>query len=313
MPSKIQLDTITPATSGQDLKTSPNIVFDASPLTGSIKLPSGTNLERTSTLGEFRWNTDDNAVEWFTGTGYRQLALEGPYENISRSGLTLYMDAADRDCFGRSGTSITNLTKWSTFTGTIQNGLAFDFAEEAFSFDAVDDVISYSGELGTTARANNQNEGFAISLWFKADSGLNQGTGNGQKLLFSCSAGATAVLRLGVAPNGGIFYADGGQSAVLNNAVNYNDDTWHNVTINRAQGSTSSTNVNIYVDNNSIGGIGSLPSWNTINEIAVGALRVGANTGDNFGGLIATAIMYNREITPTEIAKLYTAFEYRYT
>ena len=58
--------------------------------TGAVRLPSGTTAERPSTnlnAGDFRFNTDDNKVEYYDGSNWFQIDVESlpavPSENFN--------------------------------------------------------------------------------------------------------------------------------------------------------------------------------------------------------------------------------------
>ena len=58
--------------------------------TGAVRLPSGTTAERPSTnlnAGDFRFNTDDNKVEYYDGSSWFQIDDESeppvPSENFN--------------------------------------------------------------------------------------------------------------------------------------------------------------------------------------------------------------------------------------
>lgn len=313
MPAKVVLDEIDSQSPGGTVKTVPDIILDASTLNNYIVLPSGTSLQRIDTPGMLRWNTDIGAVEYYSAGKWLSLALEGEYENITRAGMVLYLDSADTDSYSRTGTSITNLTKWSIISANMVGGITYDLVENAFNFDSVNDYILLGDQFCSDAMVYQ--DGATYSFWFKADSSLNFGTGNGQKLLFGAGDAGALRIRIGVAPNGGIFYADNGANNVINTGTNYNDDTWHNLTITRPKGAT--TTIQAYIDGVNIGSLGNTnPRYDVATIACIGASIEGTTASptvsDFFGGKISSVIIHDRSLNASEVLNNYNAFAGRY-
>ena len=208
--------------------------------------------------------------------------------SIVSEGLVFYLDAANRRCYSGSGLTANGLV--GSINGSLVNGVGFTSTNNgSFSFDGSNDYINLPTNnlpYGSVPRT--------ICCWFLASSlayewAFSYGfPGNGQ-------SNALGII-LGV-----ITYAGYGGNDVYGPAPSLN--TWYYV-CGVYNGSIASLYVNgsLYTS--------SAKSWNTGQSTA----QIGRQTngGEFWNGNIGQAKIYNRALTPQEIAQNFNATRYRY-
>jgi hypothetical protein len=213
--------------------------------------------------------------------------------NIVKEGLVLYLDAA-------SGTSYSPYTSGVTWrdisgngnNGTLTNGPTYSSANGGvISFDGVDDYIS--GPLSTISS-------WTMSLWY-----LSRNISSALVYYpFSCTTGGNG---LGF---GGTFnpstqnkwYFFDGTNVFSNNNTTVIIDAWYNLVVTKV-----STSYNLYTNGNlSMSGIGVDLSCTQYNLGRRGDTQFYVN------GNIASAQIYNRVLTPTEVLQNFNAQKSRF-
>ncbi len=169
---------------------------------------------------------------------------------------------------------------------------------QAGDFDGVDDWIS----LNAISNANNFNDKFSVSVYFKTQASPANVFGN---IIFSMhSSIGDNIFRIGTATAGEIFVSPKGSAHLLSGS-GYNDDKFHHLVVTLNDGV-----VEIYIDNIKI---------NTINDnnfelsdsarMSIGQDYDGSTTTDFFNGLIDELRVYNRALTETEVSILYNQYQ----
>jgi type II secretory pathway pseudopilin PulG len=231
-----------------------------------------------------------------TGTG-----IVGCWKLDETSGLT----AADGSGSGNNGT-LANGPTWNPAGGQIGGALVFDGA---------DDYVN----LGTDSSLNfGSSAPFTVAAWVKTTENY------GMIVSFRSSTDGGPVINLsvgydGVADNSGkamiLVRQDGGSSYAHVIGGSVNDGLWHHLAAVRGSGST----IELFLDGVSQGTASDTQSGGAIttNLRAIGSERRWVS--DSYGtpdqrylaGTIDDVRVYNRALTPTEIAQLANISRYR--
>jgi len=314
MPSKLILDTISNLADEGKVYFASDLSLDLSSVAEHILLPQGTGSQREEAppLGTLRWNTEDKAIDYYAGAGWRQVSVEEDYDNIIRVGSTLYLDTFDRDSYFGVGTSWSNLSKFIQVQPELVGGIILQQSSQSFTFNAVDQYANVQATFSTEAMYDGT--GSSYSFWFRADSGLNYGTNNYDKILFSIlDSSDNVVLKIGVHPNGtGIYYQDNNVAGSVQGSVNYNNDTWYNLVLTRPEGN-SAQNTQVYINGVNIGQFASTnPTYSSGAYVSIGAAVGGSSSISFFGGNISFVLVHERQLSAAEVLSNFEAIKYRY-
>jgi len=223
-------------------------------------------------------------------------ALKGRYgiPDIVTDGLVLNLDAGNPYSYlsGSSGTTWTDVSGQGN-NGTLTNGASY--ANGAISFDGVDDKITFSS-------APSFYTDYTIECFFKAIS-LNAGEG-----LVTWGENVNYKRRALILWNGG----HSGYWTVRSSTFNSNPEgttqiqtgTWYHAAVSL----DASANCKIYVN-----GVLETTSTNTIATPGTNTLLLG-DTGypEPFNGHIASAKIYNRVLSDSEVLQNFNALRGRY-
>lgn len=210
--------------------TNPEL-FDLASLDTALKLPSGTTAERPASpsTGEWRYNTDDNAIEFYDGNFWLTIQDEeipAPFANNSDISWMLFESNA-RDVYYTYDLDITANTEWqkisqvldsNTVAGKIYyNGTVWMLTADANSASAGTGHIwtSSNGLTGWTKVATLQSRlTWPGSLfWTGSYWAISSGEGNQVGSYFNANADGTGAWNFVAAgANGGrcLAYAPGG-------------------------------------------------------------------------------------------------------
>jgi expansin (peptidoglycan-binding protein) len=191
--------------------------------------------------------------------------------------------------------------------GALRNGTTFAAGQngQAFSFDGVNDSIDTSAAPNPNLNFGGNN--FTIEAWvnFTSTGGLRTVYGVGYStnpfVLFAINASDRAEFR--IRDNAGVALNVAGTTAL-------NDGVWHHIA-----GVREGTTARLYVDGTQQGGDVSNPAFGSIVNICNFAFIGGFNsTGvcatpieNFFSGLIDEVSLYDRALSPTEIAAIHAA------
>lgn len=188
-------------------------------------------------------------------------------------------------------------------TGTVNGAILttdrFGNADKAYYFDGINDEISLTGtNFGTS--------NFAISVWFKADSADEGALVSKYTNVSSQTGGYSLQSRTGISNNGGVKMSVEGDNGVAFNyrSAQQNDVTpgeWHHAVLNH----NYSNGTSLYVDGVlSFTNTGSL-SGNIGSTQYLSFGKSNSSVINHFQGAIDDVLIYNRELTASEITAIF--------
>ena len=214
--------------------------------------------------------------------------------NIVTNGLVLNLDAANTKSYPRSGTSWRDLSGLGN-NGTLTNGPTFNSANGgSIVFDGVDDYIAtnYNAQLGD----------FTAIAWFRSSNPI-VGKGYDRILEKNYSLGFWMGRYNNVANQwgGGILNTTSPTFGIF---ITLADNNWHFLALRRL-GSTHT----IYGD-----GISNTNTTTCSTSLLSNtALTIGTDYSNGYlNGNIATAQIYNRALSPSEVLQNYNATKTRF-
>lgn len=228
--------------------------------------------------------------------------------NINQEGVPspgicpiLYYDTAIPTSYPRTGIVLNDLSGRG-MTGTLMNGVGYSGAVGgALDFDGTDDYIGSGTITPLTA--------YTADVWVKTDKLTG---GNADQTTYGFTAIATSSdygLWVTVGQGGGTEATLRAFSSTaighLTTGANLNTTNWFNIVAVATKNSTAKVYIN---------GIEKL-SYTTDNVAWAGTVTIGDLRPDRhigFDGLISSAKIYNRVLTPTEISQNFEASRSRY-
>jgi len=219
--------------------------------------------------------------------------------NISNNGLTLCVDAADRNSYSSTGATWTDLSGNNTVT--LINSPTFSTSNEGnFSFDGTDDYVQ-------TNYSQNTNDALITwECWFWDDSpgGFTSNTA----LISNYGASATTpYTSLHVYDNGNVFFGQrnsSGTESLATYSTNVCNGIWHHIV-----GVVDSTNTLIYVDGILRASQAKVTGTTTSGQNIVIA---GNHVGRYQSCRIASAKIYSRALTAVEVLRNYNTLRPRF-
>lgn len=216
---------------------------------------------------------------------------------VVTSGLVLSLDAADRNSYPGSGTTWIDLSG-NTYNGTLTNGPTFSTANQgSVVFDGVDDYVS----LNTTIPQIIGSSAVTYTAWVKWNSTGLFGTIMGNEAL-SVSNGLGIRRR----SNDTYWMSPGiGINPILITSVPLSvSSNWHMVT-----SVLTGTLAIQYLNGSQANQTNYTGSITTNSNFRLSAL---ITTSDFFNGNIASAAVYNRALSASEILQNYNATKSRF-
>ena len=211
---------------------------------------------------------------------------------VVTSGLSLYLDAANSSSYPGSGTTWTDISG-NNRNGSLTNGPTFNSSNGgSIVFDGTNDFVSVASDaniLSTTA--------YTKTVWFyvtsfSTDNNLISAGSSGQHALWLFTSN-----KLNAGHNGNWNTVVSTTTLVLNRwyfgSVTFNNTSGWVLYLNGVQESTS-------VSTTTFTGTGT---------ISIGSYQ---NLGNYFTGRIATATVYNRVLSSSEILQNYNATKSRF-
>ena len=224
-------------------------------------------------------------------------------KQLSTDGLVLHLDAGNKNSYGGSGTTWTDLSgnnNTATMFGTVP--LLTD-TSQCFDFATATGASAPSSTLGFTFASNmiSTTGNFTISTWIK-----NPNTSVGQMGLFSNAGGADGY-RFGVGTNGiyyliGPTYTEGGLafSSTLSTSI------WHNVS---AVFNRSGTSILLYLNGVFQSSV-TIPSQSAMQNGAPGIVR--SNCCGIYTGKLSTFMIYNAALNASQLLQNYNSQKSRF-
>jgi hypothetical protein len=218
---------------------------------------------------------------------------------VVTDGLIMYLDAANRTSYPRTGTTWFDLTT-NGYNGTLTNGPTFSGNKlGTFIFDGTDDNV----QLGN-ASTFLPTSAITINCWAKTNVVQVY-----KKIFVTVTAGTQSVtgiyFSLGPAPDNiylGIITNNGGQYA----GVNTDPST---TSFTNFCGTYDGANIRLYLNGTLLA---TQSQTGTIINTGIGRISGYDNGGEIWDGNISTFSIYNRALTATEILRNYNATKTRF-
>ena len=211
--------------------------------------------------------------------------------DIVTDGLVFAMDPGSTRSYPGTGTTAYNII--NNTSGTLENGVTFSTANGGyFDFDGVDQYISDFSNTGITHGTSN----FSYFFWINLQGKPNLGT-----ILENGSYAPCILIRYSL--NGIEFYSMG--TFITTFSFDPSLDTWNNVGFVRSGNYIQFWVNGVYVSQVNFN-ITVAPSAN----IFIGTSQ--HSTGQVFNGYIATAAIYTKNLSTTEITQNYNAQRTRF-
>jgi len=210
---------------------------------------------------------------------------------IATSGLVLYLDAANKFSYPGSGTNWKDLSGNSN-NGTLTNGPTFSAGNMgSVVFDGVDDYISFSSLLDTTANVS-------VEMWFYN----TQTSGESTLLMNGNGSNAGYAIGLGICASGitNLTVLFGGVACNVVTAT-VSTNTWYQMVYTK----TGSSNI-LYVN-----GTQRSTANQNCNSPSGNLTTIGGSAG-GYKGNIAITRMYNRVLSAAEVLQNYNAIKNRF-
>jgi hypothetical protein len=226
---------------------------------------------------------------------------------IVNTGLTMYLDAANKNSYKGSGTNWSDLsgndynaTMYGSVPFSTDSGGCFDFATVT---GAASSVASLGFIFGTNMVPTTGN--FTFSTWIK-----NPPTNAGQSGFFSNASSADGY-RFGLGKDAIYFligptYTEGGVSFLST----LNSTSWYNITAVFARGEAT-PQIRTYLNGVFQGSTNFPASQTAFTSYAPGMVRSGCCT-PLFTGKVSTFSVYNRTLTTTEILQNFNVIRNRF-
>jgi hypothetical protein len=267
--------------------------------TGAKQLPSGTTAQRPTTgvtAGDFRYNTDDNRVEYYDGTSPYDAAK---WFQIDDEALPV---ACTTDTINYpSGTTNTVYYKMSDATDSTLNG---------YNGTATDVDFNVQGKFGNAAEFNLSNskinlpqtygaegENFSYSFWFKTTTS-GDSIYDSQNIISKRNGANTFHLNITNANT--LLISDWSGTMNKQSSTTVTDGVWRNVVFTYSNGSGL-----VYIN----GSVETSMSF-TVN-LPTQSISLGNNIGNwdgnsrNFGGSIDQVRIFSTTLTAANVTSLY--------
>ena len=224
---------------------------------------------------------------------------------IITDGLVLCLDAADKNSYPGSGSTIYDISG-NSYTGSFVNSPTFDSEKGGCLY--FDSGVGAGAYINTNYLHDNYG---TLSVWFKgetqdADTGsilrplIMQGTFGTPPEAFGIS-----MIRDGDANSGKIRYDSGLAGNGYLSPSYYNDNKWHNAVLVR-----DVVNSYAYINGNLLSSFSSYATINKTTNIQLGGSST--ITARRYLGKIATWLVYTKVLSSTEVLQNYNALKSRF-
>ena len=218
---------------------------------------------------------------------------------VVTDGLIMYLDAANRTSYPRTGTTWTDLSG-NSYNGTLTNGPTFSGNKlGTFIFDGTDDNV----QLGN-ASTFLPTSAITINCWAKTNVVQVY-----KKIFVTVTAGTASItgiyFSLGPAPYNyylGIVTNNGGQYAGAN--TDPSTSLFSNFC-----GTYDGANIRLYLNGTLLA---TQAQTGTIVNTGIGRISGYDNGGEIWDGNISSFSIYNRSLTATEVLRNYNATKTRF-
>ena len=266
--------------------------------TGAKQLPSGTTAQRPATgltAGDFRYNTDDNYVEYYDGSAWFQIDYEA-------AAATCTTDTINYP----SGTTNTAYYKMSDATDSTLNG----YNGTATSVD-----FNVQGKFGNAGSFNGSSSRIATGLTLPADSTMSfsfwlksASNSSGNNYFFSdfdsSANDNSSRLSLAVTPNNGfrIWMSNGSSNWNSTDAISLSSyvNVWTNLVV-----TLDGTTVKVYINGGTPTTLTSTVAFGTAGSRQQTIGRAGDLNGAYYEGSIDQVRIFDTEITADNVTSLY--------
>ena len=212
---------------------------------------------------------------------------------IVTDGLVLHLDPVNKNSYGGSGTSISDISG-NNYTGTLTNGVTYN--TNALVLNGSSQYI----DMNTSALIPAGASSYSVSIWLYRNRN---------------SAGYEEVLSQWTSGNGGNSFFFG-----FNNSNVRFSDTWSNVTVSGA-GTINTwmnivgvnfggSNAHIYINGNLMAVRGSALTYTGTANMIIG--RQGTLGSEYFSGRIGQTLIYNKALNKGEILNNYYSSKSNY-
>ena len=272
-------------------------LFDLGTTNTALRLPSGDTASRPSNpnTGEWRYNTDDNYVEYWDGSAWFQIDYEAVAPTCTTNTIN-YPTAVTAYYKMEDATDQTG-----NYNGTATN-VNFNVAGKFGNAGEFNGSSSYI-QTGYTVPAISA---YTLSLWFKSTSTLRQylfsdynsgGTDVSTRLTLSIDNSGNFVFVLG---NGSSSWIDGTISA-----SSYLDGNWHNLVL-----IIDGTSVKLYADGNTTP-IADLTSTVSAGTAGTEPIEIGTSGFGSyfFNGSIDQVRIFPSALTSDQVTQLYNEIQ----
>jgi len=251
-------------------------LFDLGATNSSLQLPSGNTASRPTnpSTGEWRYNTDDNKVEYWDGADWFQIEYEAPVPPPPITPTENFQ-------------TVTYTGNGATQTVDSKFDMAANFNGSSSKID-----LPVLGLSGGTARS--------VSAWIKT---TNNSTT--QFIFGSGTQAAYQVFAVHLSPTGKVSVSYSA-SQLDTTSTPINNNQWHHIAVTFSGGSTANTV--LYVDgvSQTLTEIGSAGTVNTGNQnYAIGYNSPNPSFPFYFNGSIDQVRIFNTALNSTQVSELY--------
>tara|TARA_R110002020_G_scaffold242064_2_gene455366 strand:+ start:557 stop:1288 length:732 start_codon:yes stop_codon:yes gene_type:complete len=232
--------------------------------------------------------------------------------NIIKSGLIFNMDAANRACYPRTGTTATDTV--NSLTGIINGANFLTTDNGVFQFDGTDDYIN----VNPYASIFNSPTNFSINLAFNSSNFTS--SGNPKLFTKGSNVGSNKALytwditakQTGGDNNVRFLISDGADIAFFGNTTgNLSTNTWYIVCCTYTVGVGGVIYLNGITNQTITTNTGATPNTET-GVLEIARENNGGGGSDYLTGKIGCIQYYNRALSSTEVLHNYNALKSRF-
>lgn len=223
--------------------------------------------------------------------------------NIIKTGIVLYLDAANEKSYPGTGTTWTNMGS-AAIDGTTDTGNSFvGTAPQSFSFDGTSaaDIRIGTGETFFPLYS------FTLEAWVKS-------SGMGAAQTLGGIFGLTYGIRLHFSTSGVVVFGvdNGTDLTTISSGGNYQDGVWHHIVATK-NNSGSTDNGNLYIDGDLK--VSESRTWTGETRWPTNEANIGRDNNDApyyLDGNIALAKIYNIELSEAQVIQNFNATRGRF-